>query len=367
MKKMNNDKKRVCFLISNLNCGGGTERVTSLIANALSEIDDYDIFVLSLNGGMKPFFVMNSKIKIHSLFPTLIGSFKVRFIQTIFRIRSFLIKNKIDTLIVVDSISCLFTIPACLNLKVKHICWEHFNLLNNNGVILRDFARKLAVKYCDTVITLTNKDRQLWQTRLPNIRAEIISIANPCSFSSCMNHIPSLEFKRVLAIGRLVSVKGFDLLIEAWAQVCRKRKDWKLLIVGDGEDELGLKEQVKRLNIEEYISFISSTSNIKKYYQQASIYCMSSRYEGLPMVLLEAQVFGLPIVSFDCDTGPSEIVENGKNGLLVPVLNVSELAESLLRMMDLSPEKYNVLVQNSIRKSKEFSIERILNKWILII
>lgn len=367
MKKndMIDGKKKVCFLIGNLNNSGGTERVTSLIASALSELDNYEVYILSLSEGNTSFFRLDKKIKIDSLFSKP-GSFKIRFIQTVFKIRSFIKKNKIDTLVVVDSISCLFTTIALFNLKTKHICWEHFNFLNNNGRILRDIARKMAAKYCDVVVTLTKRDKELWESGVTDIRAQIIPIMNPCPFNN-VNHVPKLESKVVLSVGRLVHVKGFDLLIEAWSKVCEYRQDWMLWIIGNGEEELKLKEQAKSLKIEQYIKFIPATSNIEPYYEQASLYCMSSRFEGFPMVLLEAQAYGLPIISFNCDTGPNEIIKHGNNGLLVADFDIKGMSESLLRMMNLCQEQYDDFVLKSVFISKMFGISKVIMNWIKIL
>ena len=356
--------KKIFFLIGNLDRSGGTERVTSLIANELVE-QDYNISILSLNGGSEPFFELNTNVQIHSLYPENV-SFKKNFIGAIWKIRQFIKYNEVDTLIVVDTISCLFTIPALYGLRTKHICWEHFNFNNNNGVKSRDLARKLAANYCDYVVTLTKRDKELWQKYLKNIKSKIISISNPNPYEN-VEYNARLNHKKVLAVGRLTSVKGFDLLIDAWAQVCDANNDWTLCIVGSGEEEEKLKEQAQLLNIFERCNFIPATKDVEQYYKTSSIYCLSSRFEGFPMVLLEAQAFGLPIGAFNCDTGPAEIVVDGVNGLLVKVGEAEQLASCLSSIIDISDEKYGIMSSNAIESSQRFSVKEITKLWVSII
>lgn len=355
--------KRICFLIGNLDDSGGTERVATLIANELVKMN-YNVSLISLAGGRYPFFELDDNIRTHSLYSNKV-SFKTNFFGVVYKLRNFVKNNEIDSLVVVDSISCIFTVPALYGLKINHICWEHFNFNVNLGAKSRDLGRRLAARYCDYVVTLTKRDKQLWEQGLKNIKARIIPISNPTPYENT-NHTPSLEYKTVLAMGRLTYQKGFDLLIDAWALVCENNSDWTLRIVGSGEDENDLKIQTKSLGIENRVDFLSATKDVKKYYTTSSFYCLSSRFEGLPMVLLEAQAFGLPIVSFDCDTGPSEVVSHGKNGFLVKEPNIINLSQSILKLID-SEYLYHKMIANTRSSSKTFSKDMIIEKWKEII
>lgn len=351
--------KKICFLIGNLNSSGGTERVTTLIANALAQ-KNFQVSILSLVDGKQSFFELEPDIKTYSLYPEKI-SFKKKFLGAVWRIRRFVTQNQIDILVVVDSISCIFTIPALFGLNIKHVCWEHFNFNNNNGVKFRDYGRKLAAKYCDYVVTLTKRDKELWEQGIKNIKAKIIPIANPSPFG-VQENIPSLDYKTILCVGRLTHVKGFDLLITAWAKVAHQVPSWKVIIVGSGEDEMLLKQMAKDLGVDDSIIFSGQQKNIDTFYRQASFFCMSSRFEGLPMVLLEAQSYGLPIVAFDCDTGPSEIVNN-KTGILVPVEDVISLSKAIKDMATLKEKLYQEMSLSSFLSSKNFNINNIILKW----
>lgn len=356
--------KNVCFLIGNLNHSGGTERVTSLIANGLNKLN-YDIYILSLNNGNEPFFDLDIGIQIHSLYSQKI-SFKKNIIGTIGKIRQFVKEHNIDTLVVVDSIACVFTVPALYGLNINHICWEHFNFNVNLGVKLRDLGRRLAARYCDYIVTLTSRDEELWKQGIKGIRSKTITIGNPSPYES-INHVPKLESKTILAVGRLTFQKGFDLLIESWSKVCKENHSWLLRIIGNGEDEYLLKEQANLLGISDRIEFIPVTNEIEKYYQTSSFYCLSSRFEGFGMVIVEAQSFNLPVISFDCDCGPSDLIEDGINGFLVKNGSPDALADTLLMSISLDELHYKKLSDNAKILSSQFSIDSVLQIWKTIL
>ncbi|MGP4906600.1 glycosyltransferase family 4 protein [Psychrobacter faecalis] len=355
--------KKVCFLIGNLDNSGGTERVTTLIANELVKLS-YNVSIISLTGGKKPFFELDDSIRTYSLYSDKV-SFKTNFFGVVYKLRNFVKNNKIDSFVVVDSISCIFTVPALYGLKINHICWEHFNFNVNLGVKSRDLGRRLAARYCNYVVTLTERDKELWEQGLVNIRAKIVSIANPTPYEN-MNHIPSLEYKTVLAIGRLTYQKGFDLLIDAWALVCETNFDWTLRIVGSGEDEENLKKQAQSLGIENRIDFVSATKNVEQYFKTSSLYCLSSRFEGFGLVMIEAQSFGLPIVAFNCDVGPADIITNEVNGFLCAVEDISSLSEKILEFIILDKEVYRTFSSEAKESAKRFEIKNIILNWNIL-
>ncbi|MDA1255867.1 MAG: glycosyltransferase family 4 protein [Proteobacteria bacterium] len=357
--------KRICFLIGNLNSSGGTERVTSLIANKLSEKENYQILILSLVDGLQPFFPLNTNISFFSLYREKI-SFRKNLFSVIWKIRSFISSQKIDTLIVVDTISCVFTVPALFGLKTKHIAWEHFNFKNDNGVAYRQLGRKWAAKYCDCVVTLTNKDINFWRNSLKKIKTQLMCIPNPNPYQNIINQ-PTLNYKTVLTVGRLTHVKGYDLLLRVWEKICKEDSEWMLHIVGGGEEEANLKKIANDLNILNRVIFFGVRSDVTTFYKSSSIFCLTSRNEGLPMVLLEAQSYSLPIVSFDCDTGPSDIVNHGINGYLAPLNNIDEMAYFLKKMMQEQEVNYHNFSREALENSKKFHIDNIIKKWCEII
>lgn len=356
--------KRICFFIGSMNRPGGTERVTAIIANELAK-KGYEVSILSSFEGDNPFFELHPTIMIDEVYKYKV-SMKKNGVSLIRKIRKFVIKQKIDTLIVVDSLACVFTIPAMIGLNVKHICWEHFNFNYNLGVKLRDIGRILAARYCDGVVTLTEEDKQLWINGLSKISAKLISIANPTPYEN-IETFPKLESKVILAMGRLTSQKGFDMLLQAWALVSKSHNEWILHIVGSGEEEPNLKSMAVDLNIIERVTFIPFTKDVEKYYQEASFYCLSSRFEGFGMVILEAMSFGLPVISFDCECGPTELINKNINGFLTKSNDITALGQKLIEIMNMSNEKYIKLSQSAKMSSKKYYVSNLIDKWIEVI
>lgn len=350
--------KNICFLVGNLNNSGGTERVCSIIANSLDDIG-YDVTIVSISEGTNPFFPLNKKIKTHSLFP-LLGRALYRFPAIIYKLRSYLKKEEVDILIVVETMSVLFTLPATKGLSVKHICWEHFNFKSDLGKANRRLARQLAARYCDIVVTLTERDKQYW-LKGAKCKARILSIPNPSPYKP-QEDINRQESKTVLAVGRLTYQKGFDLLIRAWAEVANEKSDWNLVILGEGEDRLKLSNLIEKYQLESKVVLAGKTSHVEEYYKNSDIFCLSSRFEGFPMVLLEALSFGLPIVSFDCDTGPAEILAD-TGALLVPNGNVKLLASKIIDLIG-NDDLRDSISYKSKKKSEAYHVDNITTLWV---
>tara|TARA_R110000787_G_scaffold58025_12_gene132260 strand:- start:5002 stop:6069 length:1068 start_codon:yes stop_codon:yes gene_type:complete len=352
---------KVLILGGNFNNTGGTERVGSMLANGLSKVG-YEIVLASISCGDKPFFPLNKEIDVISLFDTE-GRAIYRTPNIINRIRKLIKEENIDALIVVETMSVLFTLPATLGLPVKHICWEHFNFNNDLGKSGRRIARQLAARCCDSVVTLTERDKEYWLKGTQN-KNQVTAIANPCPFP-VQDYVKEENTKIVLAVGRLTYQKGFDLLLRAWLKVNKTMPDWELKIVGEGEDRNKLTQFIVKHKIGNSVELVGNTNNISEYYKRAEIFCLSSRFEGFPMVLLETLAFGLPVVSFDCDTGPAEVLED-TGSILVPQSDINQLANSLIIMMK-DEEKRKGIRLKSKEKAENYQPKRIINQWISIL
>jgi glycosyltransferase involved in cell wall biosynthesis len=138
---------------------------------------------------------------------------------------------------------------------------------------------------------------------------------------------------RLLAVGRLEYEKGFDLLLEAFGQIASGTPDWALVIVGEGSLRDVLVQRAHALGLAGQVFFAGRVGNIGDWYGSADLFVLSSRFEGFPNALLESLAHGVPAISFDCATGPGEIVRSGVDGLLVDPDDVGGLAAGLVRMM----------------------------------
>jgi glycosyltransferase involved in cell wall biosynthesis len=177
-----------------------------------------------------------------------------------------------------------------------------------------------------------------------------------------VDQVSTLSSKRVVSIGRFAYEKGNDLLLKAWAKVEKSCKDWSLDIYGMGNQtpyralmlELGIDETRCHLH--------GSLTDVKDAYLNSSVFTLPSRFEGFGLVIIEAMACGVPIVAFDCENGPRNIITNNQNGILVPPFNVNEYAESLLRLM--RDDQLRAQMGNrAFESSRRYSIEDIALQW----
>ncbi|MCZ1179756.1 glycosyltransferase family 4 protein [Acinetobacter pittii] len=347
--------KNIGFICYNIDESGGLERVTSLITNELSQDPKCQIFIFSLFKGKELFFDFNENIKIIYLESRNLA-------QKIFELRYFLKKKHIDYLIIVDSLLSFIVIPASLGLKIKCIGWEHYSF--NNSIIdrKRKIARYLASNFFYKIIVLTNRDEHEWNRKF-NIPNKIVVIRNPSSFY-VERHIDKTPYYNVLAVGRLRYEKGFDLLISAWKIAKPNLPDnVRLLIVGEGEEYVNLKSLILKYDLSDSIEIKKFTKNIDNYYKEAKVYCLTSRTEAFPLVLIEALSFSTPLLAMDCYTGPKEIIEEGYNGFLCEENNIKLYAEKLVEIFRMNVVDYSNLSKNAYNSSHKYSVNEIGNIW----
>ncbi|MDM1759121.1 glycosyltransferase family 4 protein [Acinetobacter sp. 256-1] len=355
--------KRIVFFISNFNCSGGTERVTATVANALNTLG-FEVHILSIIKDEKEFFYsVDSNVLVSNLgFPP--NSSKKNFLKICSKLRHYLLVNKINNLIIVDSLCASFTFFATRLLKINVICWEHFNLEFKDKSILRSLGRFLASLSCNRIVTLTDMDQKDWEKKYQYSRNKVSVIPNPIAFE-----VQPKVFNKgsiiALSIGRLSPEKGFDDLITIWADFIKYQQNAILTIIGSGAEEKKLLALAEKYNItEKNLKFLSSTKEVDRFYQDATVYLMLSHSEGLPMVLLEAQAFGVPVITFECGHGVNKIVKNSYNGYVVKNRDKKIFCKTLFDYTNLPEEMLNTLSKNSNIVASDYEIDKIRELWV---
>lgn len=349
---------KVCFFSSDISRTGGTERVSLIIANELVK-RGYEVCFLSLFRGDTTKFTRHDSIKLFSLHMENKTGFVERKIFPYVRLLRFLKKENPDVLINIDVILCLYSLPLRFFVKTKMIAWEHFNFRTNCGVKNRDRARKLAAKLADQIVVLTKADLEEYNKNLTiehnieHIYNPIVEVEKNISYANKENI--------VIASGRLAPPKNFLELLKIWALIEPDFPEWKLFICGSGEEENELKDFAKKNKLCN-VTFAGFVENIEELYNKSKIMVMTSRYEGFPMVLLEGQTAGLPIVSYDCFTGPKEIVISGRNGYLVQQGDRDVFSEKLKGLMN-NEDARKTFSMNAFKDSNRFKKDKIVDKW----
>ena len=346
---------KLVFVIKALDNIGGTERVTIQIANSLS-MRSHQVHIVSLVGNNKPFFEVLPEVKLHYIHQGADNSiFPYRDLRRHYRLKNCFKSIEPDFIIVVDASRATFKIPACK--PYKTIYWEHFNSLMRSKP-MQTLSRKLVAKYGNWVVTLTQADALSYKQKFGT--EKVSCIHNPITIN-LPEYTPPTKHTAV-AVGRFTGQKGFDLLIEAWSKV-KDKKDWKLVIAGKGKQTKLLQSLIDKFNLAQSVQLIPPTNNIQALFKDSGMYVMSSRFEGLPLVLIEAAAMGLPAVSFACETGPDEIIEHGKTGLLVPPMQTDALAEAIQTCILDEDLRMNFSKEAAEYVGKKFAEDTIINEW----
>jgi glycosyltransferase involved in cell wall biosynthesis len=354
-------KIKVCFFINTLDNSAGTERVSTVLANELVSCG-YEVDIIAWYGGQASFYPVNNNIKIHYIFSNRHGNIYKDYLKSLRIYRRILKQIKPDYLVDVCVALSLLTIPAVKGTNIKVIAWEHFNTNVSWNPFTAKISRYLAARYAHSVVTLTNGDRENYETRFKARKA--ICISNPVTINFADK--ADLTQKNVLAIGRFTYQKGFDLLLPIWKTVVSQSPGWRLRIIGDGEQKQTIIKLAHELNITDTIDFIEPTNEVESYYRSSSIFVMTSRFEGLPLVLIEAKAFSLPIISYDCNTGPRDIVRNNVDGILVPYLDSDKFASELIGLMGDAERRKN-FGKAASDDIDRFELKSILNSWKIIL
>ncbi|MFF0572927.1 glycosyltransferase family 4 protein [Streptosporangium saharense] len=374
---------RVSYLILNAYGMGGTIRATFDLATEMSERHDVEVISVFQHAD-RPFLPLGEKVRLRSLVDLRPGA-RVRWPYT----------RKAERLSAQESAlvhpeerayasftawsdevlrrelrrlrtDVLVTTRAGLNIMaarfarrgVVTIAQEHLHFeAHKPGIFeeIRQWYPRL-----DAVVTLTEADERDYRAMLGEARTRVYTIGNglaggPRPRSKQDNRI-------VLAAGRLVPVKGYDRLLKAFAQVIRKRPDWKLRIYGEGRVADKLMKTSVKLRLHNNVMFMGPTDDIEGELAKASIHAVSSRFEGFGMTIIEAFACGVPVVSFDCPRGPREIITSGHDGLLVPADDVDALAEGLLAMID-DEEGRHRMAANALLTAEKYDISTISDRW----
>ena len=324
-------QKNICFFSGDITRSGGTEKASAAIANMLQSEGRYRVLFLSLTeSAPEPFFPLESGIERYRLGEKWINP-GPGYIKMIPKLRRFLKEQDVDVIIDIDIVLDCLSIPAARGLKTRVVSWEHFNYQFEQSVLYRRLILKYSVRRSDYVITLTEKDREQYERRLgrrENIRAIYNPIGEPVPAPDAQKE------KWLITVGRLVPQKGVDYLTETAQLVLQKHPDWKWVLLGEGELRTFLEKEIRAKHLEGRLILEGNVRDVGSYLQKAQIYVMTSRFEGLPMCLLEAKAYALPCVAFDVPTGPAELISEGTNGFLIPPFSVEEMAEKIQRLMD---------------------------------
>lgn len=356
--------KKIVVYVDSMAPAGGIERVISNLAN--SWVKKYSIVLVVKDAG-EVFYTLDENILVKSLNLPLeinmqkskvsrIFGFMKSIVSTHFALKKLLMSENPDFIYTANPLNSLEVFLLGKRYLNKLIISEHGSKFGYNDVY--NYIKKMVYPKARYISVPTIMDTELYkQEGYP-----AVYIPHITTFSNTkMNHLTN---KTILNVGRLTNDKRQSLLIELWAEFIKEENvhDWKLTIVGRGENEDALKTQIMNLGITENVEIIKPTPKINEIYQKASVFAFTSKYEGFGMVLLEAMSFGIPCVSFDCPSGPRDIINNGIDGFLIPEGEREEWKRKL-GVLIRDESKRKAMGNAAFNKTMAWDNQKILSQW----
>jgi Glycosyltransferase len=371
---------KLAYIYATLSTVGGGDRVIAEKANYFAEKCGYEVYIITAYQNGLPFsFPLSPKVKHLDLGIDFNEQYQYSFLKRGYIYLKLLRKYKKELSDLLCQLKVDFTmttisreIDFLADLKdgsqkiaEAHVSKKFIRNLHDlqkkslpYRIIGRIWTRKIEniLNRFDELVVLTEADAANWQA----IRSTTV-IPNslpfyPTESSNCTN-------KKIISVGRLDNQKGFDLLIDAWEIVAARHPDWSISIYGEGGLYHQLNEQIKQKGLTSSFKIENPVKNITEKYTESSIYVMSSRFEGFGMVLIEAMACGLPVISFNCPSGPSEIISDQIDGFLVENGNIYELSEKILFLIE-NEDKRIQMGQIARDNIQRYTADNVMRKWV---
>lgn len=354
---------KIGFLIKDLS-SGGAERATVSLANYFA-LHSQDVEIITFNGS-ESFYPLEELVTVRTAdlgeleqsasLKRLFGS-----IKRIFTIRRLVKNQQLDVLIGMSFAMTWYTVLATMFTRTKSVGTERSNPYRYKATKLNTFLRKFFYNFTDGYVFQTHRAAEFFGSK--KSERDII-IPNAIFNETVYTLSPPAERKKIIcATGRLIKLKRFDMLIDAFARIADQIPGYMLFIFGEGEEKNDLENQIEYLGLKDRIILAGTDPQAVKFVNYASVFVLSSDFEGMPNALLEALAMGVPCVSTRCEMGPDELIEDRVSGILTEVGNTEQLSEAMLEIIE-NPDLAKKLSQNGRKLLKTHSIESISRQWL---
>ncbi|HFK1432572.1 TPA: glycosyltransferase [Bacillus cereus] len=322
--------KKILFVVPFLS-SGGAERVVSIWTSELAKLG-YDVHLLVFSR-LEREYPLDGKVNIYSIKENKKEYDSLSKWKKIIELRRKFREIKPDLVIPFISYVGLMTSIAKLGLSLEVVETIRNNPSTSPSKKLHRWARNLSVFLAKGCIVQTDEQLEYFPKWM---QGRMITIANPIAdeFTQKEKIFVEKKIENIIAVGRLERQKNFEMLIRAFSIVAQKNKDIKLNIYGEGTLYKSLFTYIQELNLENRILLHGRTNNITEALLSSDLFILSSDSEGMPNALMEAMAVGLPCISTDCPTGPSELIKNEYNGYLIPVGDEEALVNNIIKVIN---------------------------------
>jgi GalNAc-alpha-(1->4)-GalNAc-alpha-(1->3)-diNAcBac-PP-undecaprenol alpha-1,4-N-acetyl-D-galactosaminyltransferase len=348
---------------------GGAERVMSIMVNYWAG-HGWDIVLITLDDGSEPpFFALHDRIQQRhlALLRDSTGALDALFNngRRIVGLRRTLRAERPDAVISFLDTTNVLTLLAARGLRLPVIVSEHIDPGQSRIKQSWNALRHRVYPWADRVVVLTRRVAEFFP---PALQAKLAVIPNPVvlappgkSKSATLPHGPW-----IVAMGRLAEQKGFDILLDSFATLTKRHAGWRLAILGEGPLRGALETQRERLGLTQKVLLPGRVEAPETVLAQAQLFVLPSRFEGFPMALCEAMALGLPVVAFDCPTGPREIIRDGVDGVLIPPEDTALLAAAMERLMT-DPGERQRLAALAPEVAERFALDKVMAMWEAVV
>ncbi|HAY80877.1 MAG TPA: glycosyltransferase family 4 protein [Planctomycetaceae bacterium] len=356
--------RRLAVVIHSLN-GGGAERNAAEMANWWSS-HGTQVTLITLDGAAQDRYRLHPQVDRVAL--DLMSESQSRWqglrenLRRSRQLRQAIEDASVDAVISLTDKMNVLTLFACRGLEVPIVISEQTNPGTHEIGRLWNWLRRRLYPRAHAVVTLTETARVFCSAFVPQEKLHVIG---NCVWSPAELAPESTILDRpqqILAVGRLAEEKGYDMLLHAFDMIADQHPDWQLAIAGDGPLRAELETWIQRSGHPERIQLLGWVDNIAEQYRNAQILTLSSRYEGFPSVVLEAMSYALPVVSFDCETGPAEIIRHDVDGLLIPPNDVAAFAAALQSLLADRAQRLR-LSTAAVSVNERFGVENHFSAW----
>jgi glycosyltransferase involved in cell wall biosynthesis len=357
--------KKILILVDQLNSHGGIEKLVALKANYWADVFQYKVTIISTEQHQKPLvYKLSDKVKFidlsinyHREKSYFSASNVLKFLKNIFLIQRYILKNQPDFIVVASHIPITYFLPFLMK-KSKTIKEFHFTKFSRRALNFKSKVLNFIESKYDYLVVLSQEEVGFYPS------SNTVVIANP--IENAVIHPPrnSEKSNTAIFVGRLAPVKQLEELVLIWSKFIPLKPDWKLHVFGAKEGAYfeRIQQLVAQQQLTDSFIFKGQSDAIEAELLQSKVLLLTSEQECFPMVILEAQSKGVPVISYDSPTGPRNIIHNNVDGILVEYNNSDSFVKILVQF-DEDKELQNSLSEQAVRNASNYQMESIMNRW----